>query len=329
MRFAGFKGAITDVPGVRIGHAQDTIAHTGVTVALFESGAMGAGMLFGSAASTRGFESLYPQGVPKLIHGVCFAGGSSFGLAATGGVQRYLRERQLGIRLDEITIPLVPTAILFDLRIGQWDAYPSEDMAYRACENAKAEVEEGNVGAGTGALVGKLFREPSAMAGGVGTASARLGDVVIGVLTIVNAFGDVRDPDNGLILAGARRAPDSLELADSARAIRGGAVHVSSSQNTTLSLVVTNAAFDPIECGMLARMASAGMARTITPIFTNYDGDVIIVLSLGSERMDRLVAGQLAADVVEASIVRGVLTARPKAGHPCAADLLAAGSNDA
>lgn len=320
-------GSITDVPGVRVGHESDFAARTGVTVALFEHGAMGAGLLLGGAASTRGFESLHPRGIAKPVHGVCFAGGSSYGLTATGGVQRYLRERGQGLHYGERVIPLVPSAIIFDLYAGRGDILPTEDMAYRACAGAGTVVAEGNVGAATGALVGKILREPQAMAGGIGTASARVGEATIGVLAVVNAFGDVRDPSTGRVIAGARTAPDALALLDTAAALRSGLMD-ERAVSTTLVLVVTDAALDAIDCGMAAQMASAGFARAIAPIFTQYDGDVIIMLSAGQKTLHPLVAGQVAAELTARAIVRGVLAAGPVNGLPCAADLVRAGVID-
>jgi L-aminopeptidase/D-esterase-like protein len=319
-------GAITDVPGVRVGHATDVAARTGVTVALFERGARGAGLLLGSAASTRGFESLYPRGVPKVVHGVCFAGGSTFGLTAAGGVQRYLAERKLGLPVDDLFIPLVPSAIVFDLHVGKRDAYPDEAMGYQACVAAGAHVAEGNVGAGTGAVVGKLLRSAHGMAGGVGTASARMGAATMGALAVVNAFGDVRDPATGRILAGARTAPDSLELLDSVAAIGRGVVRAGPGDvtDTTLVLIVTDADFDPITCGVIARVAASGFAHAITPVFTHFDGDVVVVLSTGEQKLHPLTASQMAAELTARAIVRGVLAARPIESRPCASDLAAA-----
>jgi L-aminopeptidase/D-esterase-like protein len=320
-------GAITDVPGVYVGHADDDVAGTGVTVALFEPSAVGAGLILGGAVSTRGFESVTPGGVTRRIHGVCFAGGSTFGLGASGGVLRYLRERGRGLVLDELVIPLVPTAILFDLLVGTHGAHPTEEMAYRACVNAGSAVAEGNVGAGMGAIVGKLLREPCAMAGGVGTASLSLGNVVVGALAVVNAFGDVRDPATGRILAGVRTAPGSLELLDAVAALcRGMAPPPPRLAHTTLVLVATNAALDAAGCALVARVASTGFARTIAPVFTRHDGDVIVVASVGAEPADGLVLGQMAAEATVAAITRGVLTATSKYGLPCAADLASSAS---
>lgn len=317
-------GAITDVPGVLVGHESDMEARTGVTVALFEDGARGAGVVLGGGASTRGFESLHPGSTSRVIHGVCFAGGSALGLGAATGVQRYLRERGKGLRFEDQFIPLVASAILFDIYVGRRGAYPTEDMAHRACAGAGTQVAEGNVGAGTGALVGKILRKPHAMAGGVGTASARVGDATLGALAVVNAFGDVRDPGTGRVLAGARVAPDSLELLDTARAVRAGTLPDLPLHNTTLALVATDAALTPGECGMAAQMAAAGLARAISPVFTQFDGDVIILLSYGNRRLHPVLVGQLAAELVAEAVVRGVMAATPVDGLPCAGDVLRA-----
>lgn len=317
-------GAITDVPGVLVGHESDMEARTGVTVALFEDGARGAGVVLGGGASTRGFDSLHPRSTARSIHGVCFAGGSALGLGAATGVQQYLRERGKGLRFEDQVVPLVASAIIFDIHVGRRGAYPTEDMAYRACARAGARVAEGNVGAGTGALVGKVLRKAHAMAGGVGTASARLGGATVGALAVVNAYGDVRDPGTGQVIAGARTAPGSLELLDTARAIRAGTLADLPVHNTTLALVVTDAALTPAECGMAAQMAAAGLARTISPSFTLYDGDVVVLLSNGDRRLHPVVAGQLAAELTAEAVVRGVMAATPVDGLPCAGDVIRA-----
>ncbi|MCA9774064.1 MAG: P1 family peptidase [Myxococcales bacterium] len=318
-------GAITDVAGVEVGQWSDREGRTGVTAVLFETGAVGAGLLLGASPTTRGFESLYPRALPKPCHGVCFAGGSTFGLGATDGVQRWLREKGRGLPIDHLVVPLVPSAIIFDLLVGRSGAYPDAEAGYRACEAASRRVEEGNVGAGTGALVGKLFRTAQAMAGGVGTASASVGGATVGVLAVVNAFGDVRDPRTGAILAGARRGPDSLELADSAAAIRAGAVRdpyrALTTQNTTLALVVTDAALEPARASIVAQMAAVGLARTISPVFTPYDGDLVVVLSTGQQPVDEIRIGVVAADLIAEAVVRGIGAAEGFDGIPCASDL--------
>lgn len=316
------RSAITDVPGVRVGHATDREARTGVTAILFDQGAAGASVVLGGAASTRGFESLYPRGVAKQIQGVCFAGGSTFGLGATTGALRYLREHGRGLHFEDIVVPLVPATIIFDLYVGTRGAYPGEDAGYRACERASTSVEEGSVGAGTGAVIGKLLRWHNGMAGGVGTASRRIGDVTIGALAVVNAFGDIRDPTTGRVIAGARKQRDSLELLDAAQAVSAGVTYESPlSHNTTLLLVVTDAALEPAQCAIVGQMAAAGVARTISPVFSQYDGDVVIALSAGNKKLAAMNVGHIAGEVTAEAIVRGVLRASPIGDIPCAADL--------
>jgi L-aminopeptidase/D-esterase-like protein len=319
----GARSAITDVPGVRVGHATDHEARTGVTVILFDDGAIGASVLLGGSVSTRGFESLHPRGIAKKVQGICFAGGSTFGLGAVTGALRYLREQERGLRFEEVVVPLVPTAIIFDLMVGSRGAYPTEEMGYRACQAATTSVEEGSVGAGTGALVGKLLRWRNGMAGGVGTASRRVGDVTIGALAVVNAYGDVRDPTTGRVIAGARTRSDSLELLDGAAATSAGVLDQSNpSLNTTLVLVATDAALDPPQCGIVAQMAAAGMARSIAPVFSQYDGDVVVAVSAGDRRLPAFNVGQVASEITAEAIVRGVLRARAIDAIPCAADVL-------
>ncbi len=319
------NGSIADVAGIRVGHASDPVGRTGVTVALLPPATIGSALLLGSAASTRGFESLHGRGNAKPIHGICFAGGSSFGLAATGGVQRYLRERGQGQRSGDLVIPLVPSAIIFDLHIGEPNRFPTEDMGYAASEAAATTFRQGNVGAATGALVGKLHGHECAVIGGVGTASTTIRGVTVGALAVVNAFGDVRDPRTGKIVAGARSSPMGRDYVDAVRLLREGVEPPFPSANTTLVLVATDAELTPASCDVVGRQGAAGFARTICPVFGEFDGDVLIAASCGKtgKLLHRTVLGEMAADVVAEAIVQGVLQAEGVAPHPAARDILA------
>ncbi|MEW6241011.1 MAG: P1 family peptidase, partial [Chloroflexota bacterium] len=202
------KNAITDVPGIEVGQAQDDEALTGCTVVLCRKGAVGGVDVRGGAPGTRETDLLNPLNLVEKVHAVLLAGGSAFGLDAAGGVMRYLEEHKIGFETGAARVPIVPAAILFDLNVGRADRRPDPEMGYRAAASASTDApREGNAGAGTGASVGKMFGAKQAMKSGLGSASIRIGaGVVVGALAVVNAFGDVVDPQNGQVLAGLRSA---------------------------------------------------------------------------------------------------------------------------
>ena len=197
--------AITDIEGIRVGHASDFEGGTGCTVILFDPGAVCGIDVRGSAAGTRQVDALGPGHLVEEIHAICLLGGAAFGLDAAGGVMRYLEERNVGFEVGVARVPIVPTAVIFDLTFGSAQARPTAEMAYTACLNAGKSFDEGSVGAGTGATVGKLFTVARSMKGGVGTSSVALPDgTVVAALVVVNAFGDILDTHTGTIIAGAR-----------------------------------------------------------------------------------------------------------------------------
>ena len=304
--------AITDVAGVLVGHAQDYHGMTGVTVILTESGAVGGIDIRGTAAGTRQVDSLSALHIAGTVHGVTLAGGSAYGLAASGGVMRYLEEKGIGLDVFYAKIPIVPSAIIFDLGIGDAKVRPDEPMGYAAAQSAKGgPVAEGSVGAGTGATVGKLYGVANAMKGGVGTASERLGEILVGALVVVNAFGDVLDEKTREILAGARDPKDGRRLMNSALRIRDGEDRfVTPGQNTTLAVLATNATLDKRDAIKVAQMAQASLARVISPIHSTFDGDVTIVLSVGGQKG---VGINTLAMMGEAAVVRAVAHAVKKA----------------
>lgn len=306
------NNAITDVPGIQVGHATDPTGLTGCTVVLCESGAVGGVDLRGTATGTRQVDSLGPLHLVPLVHAVCLAGGSAYGLDAASGVMQFLEEKGVGLDFLVGKVPVVPTAILFDLFFGDPKARPNREMGYAACASAgDGAVGEGSVGAGTGATVGKVFTVRQAMKGGVGTTSERLqGGVIVGALTVVNAYGDVRDDRTGEILAGARTGPESREFADTQRVFREGREkEVNPWQATTLCVIATNAVLNKAEAVKVAQMAQDGIARVIFPSHTAYDGDVSFALSLGEKRANVTAVGLAAAECVAEAVKRGVKSA--------------------
>ena len=315
---------LTAIPGIRVGHGTDERGCTGCTVVLCPDGTVGGVDIRGSAAGTRELDALSPMHLVPHVHAVLLAGGSAFGLDAAGGVMRYLEEQGIGFDVQVTRVPIVPAAILFDLRLGDAFARPDAAMAYAACRQATSgPFPEGSVGAGTGATVGKLFGISQATKSGLGSAVMNLpGGLKVGALAVVNAFGDVRDPPTGVLMAGAREAPDSHALADTTAAMRGGVLPRGyKPENTTLALVATNARLTKIEATKIAQMAQHGLVRAISPVHTTLDGDLVISLATGEVEAETNAVGVAAADAVAEAILRAVKKATSLGGLPAWRDL--------
>lgn len=323
------NNAITDVHGIEVGQAHDPEALTGVTVVLCRKGAVGGVDVRGGAPGTRETDLLDPLNLVQKVHAIVLAGGSAFGLEAAAGVMKYLEEQRIGFETGPAVVPIVPAAILFDLNIGRADVRPTAEMGYRAAFAARSgPVEEGNVGAGSGASVGKLFGNRSAMKSGIGTASVEIGaGVVVGALAAVNAFGDVIHPQTGEIVAGAR----ALELgplkigergyfADTLATLKtlpGRAVlQFATKTNTVIGIVATNARLTKAEANKVAQMAHDGLARVIRPAHTMLDGDTIFALSTGGKQADVTTLGAFAAEAFAQACLRAVRAARSAGGLP-------------
>lgn len=313
------------VPGIRIGHAGDASAGTGVTVILAEDGAVAGMQVSGFASGSRQTDSLDPCHLVPVIHGLVLAGGSGFGLDAAAGAVSHLENRQRGFPVGRRVVPIVPSAILFDLNVGDARAAPTADMTRAACESSRADrYQVGCVGAGTGASCGKLLGIECATKTGVGGAFGSLPDgTPMMALAAANPYGDIVDPDGGCILAGTRASPRSRRFVGSDRWIRDPArVRRAAFQNTTLVVVATEARLDKVEATRLARMAGAGFARALRPAPTLYDGDVIFTLSTGDRSADPNALGALAAELVATAIADAALSARGQLGLPAHRDLM-------
>ena len=301
-----------------MGHVSDFEALTGCTAILCEQGAVGGVDIRGSASGTEEIATLDPGNVNPVVHGVLLAGGSAFGLEAASGVRRYLEGRGVGFPTGAARVPIVPAAILYDLGIGKSNVRPNVTMGEAAAAAATTDaVKEGCVGAGTGATVGKLLGMKQAMKSGMGSFTVTLpGGVMVASLVAVNAVGDVRNPANGKIVAGARKAPDSREFADSVEVLKRRPPPPLAGQNTTLAVVATNARLSKVESGKLAQFAGLGMARTIYPVNTMMDGDTVFALSIGDRRVDINTLGVAAAEAVAESVLRAVRLATSMGGLP-------------
>src|SRR5512143_1573281 len=321
--------SITDVPGIEVGHAQDDDALTGCTVVLCRQGAVGGVDVRGGAPGTRETDLLDPLNLVSTVHAVMLAGGSAFGLDAASGVMRYLEEQGIGFNTGAGLVPIVPAAILFDLQVGRADVRPDAAMGYRACMAASArQVAEGNAGVGIGATVGKILGLGQAMKSGLGTASIALErGIVVGALAAVNALGDVVDPAAGAIVAGARASAGAslnpgepgyfAETQNVMKMLLGMApLSFSRDSNTVIGVVAVNAALTKPQATKIAQMAQDGVARTIRPAHTMFDGDTIFALGTGGTDADVSTLGAFAADVLSQAILRAVRMAAPAGGLP-------------
>ncbi len=316
------NNAITDIPGIEVGQAQDLEALTGVSVIVCRQGAVAGVDVRGSAPGTRETDLLNPLNLVEKVHAVVLAGGSAYGLDAASGVMKYLEQLGLGYETGVARVPIIPAAILFDLAVGRSDIRPDAEMGYRAAASAHpGAVAEGNVGAGTGASVGKMAGMPFAMKSGVGTASLEIGGGLrVAALVAVNAVGDVIDPQTGQIVAGAR-GPDgtffnSLELLK-ARA----AMSAVPPTNTVIGVVATNARLTKAGANKMASMAHDGLARVVRPAHTMFDGDTIFALATGDLDADLSTVGAFASEVFAQACLRAVRLAGSLGGLPGLANL--------
>ena len=316
------------MPGIEVGHAQDDAALTGCTVLICRKGAVAGVDVRGSAPGTRETDLLNPINLVDKVHAVLLAGGSAFGLDAAGGMMHYLEEQKIGFNTGVAKVPIVPAAILFDLAIGNKNVRPNAEMGYKACLAASnTPCVEGNVGAGAGASVGKMFGMALAMKSGLGSASIRIGGLVVGAIVAVNAFGDIINPDNGEIVAGLRSGKvgplivgsknyfaDTLAMLKKpiGRAVLGFATRT----NTVIGAVATNAGLTKAEATKVAQMAHDGLARVVRPAHTMLDGDTLFALSTGNKKADVTTIGAIAAEVMTQAILRAVKMAAPAGGIP-------------
>src|ERR1051325_10556797 len=300
--------AISDARGIEVGHAQDEEALTGCTVILCREGAVAGVDVRGGAPGTRETDLLDPVNLVEKVHAIVLAGGSAFGLDAATGVMRYLEEQKIGFETGFAKVPIVPAAILYDLGLGRADVRPDAAMGYAAAASASSDAPaEGNVGAGTGASVGKIRGMQYAMKSGIGTSSIEANGIAIGAIVAVNAVGDVIDPKNGQILAGLRSGT-TLEW------MKSGQTNSAVRSNTVIGVVATDAKLTKAGATKVAQMAQDGLAQAIRPAHTMFDGDTIFALATGELDADISMIGAFAAEVMAEAIVRAVEMASPAGG---------------
>ncbi|TME64167.1 MAG: P1 family peptidase [Chloroflexi bacterium] len=307
---------ITDIPGIRVGHDTNLEAGTGCTVILCDTPAVGGVDVRGGAPATRETDLLRPLHMVEEVHAIVLTGGSAFGLDAAGGVMRYLEEHSIGIDVGVAKVPIVPAAAILDLGFGSASVRPDAASGYRACEQATAEaIPQGNIGAGTGATVGKLLGPGFMMKGGLGSASTRMDDgTLVGAIVVVNALGDVIDPQTQQVIAGARNP-------------LGGFIASNPFDNTTIAVIATSANLPKDATNKVAQMAHDGIAQVIRPAHTMFDGDTVFALALGTASQPKEAAttasqvsmiGATAATTLARAILKAVRNANALHGVPAA-----------
>jgi L-aminopeptidase/D-esterase-like protein len=321
------NNTITDVQGIEVGHWTDSEAATGCTVVLCRQGAVGGVDVRGSAPGTRETDLLRPMNLVQKVHGILLTGGSAYGLDAAGGVMRWLEAQNIGFNVGVGVVPLVASAVLFDLTVGRPDVRPDAEAGYAACQNASlGPAAEGCVGAGTGATVGKLLGPAYATKSGIGSAARQIADgVTVGALVAVNALGDVVDPTTGQVIAGPRH-PQERGFVNTVERMHGDLSQTMFDipTNTTLAVVATDAALSKEEANKMAQMAHDGLAQVIRPVHTMVDGDTVFALATGRRseaRPNVSVVGAVAAAVTAEAVLRAVRQATTLAGVPAIRDL--------
>jgi L-aminopeptidase/D-esterase-like protein len=306
--------SITRVAGIEVGHFTDTRRPTGCSVVIARAGAVAGVDVRGAAPGTRETDLLHPSNLVDRAHAILLAGGSAWGLDAAAGVMRWLEEQGIGLDVRFGLVPIVPAAVLFDLPVGDARIRPDAQSGYLACQAASRQPPaQGNVGAGAGALVGKLFGLARAMRGGIGSASVTLDGVTVGALVACNALGDVIDPDTAQVIAGARTA-DGTALLNIRQAILAGELPqpLLAGTNTTIGVIATDAILTKAQAHRLAQVAHDGLARSINPVHTLSDGDALFTLGTGQagKTAGMMVLGTLAAEVTARAVVRAIRAAR-------------------
>lgn len=301
----------TDIDGIKVGHAQDIEGGTGCTIAICEEGATAGVDVRGGSPGTRETDLLDPQNLVDKVHGVMLCGGSAFGLDAASGAMEYLEEKGIGFDVQVTKVPIVCAAVLFDLVVGNYKIRPDKKMGYEACKNATDKgCPSGNIGAGTGATVGKFFGIDRAMKGGLGSYAVQVGELKVGAIVAVNCLGDVINPQTGEILAGL--------LDEEAKTLVGTENEMLKkysekknvfSGNTTIGIVATNGKFNKAQMNKIASMAHNGYGRTMRPAHSIFDGDTIFTMATGRVEADINVVGFLAAKTMERAVIDAIKSA--------------------
>lgn len=305
-----YSGYLTDVKGIKVGHQQSEKGMTGVTVLICEEGATGGVDVRGSAPGTRETDLFQPEKMVDKVHAVVLAGGSAFGLDAASGVMNYLEDKGIGFDVGITKVPIVSSAVIFDLDIGDYKIRPDFDMGHQAATNASTTSDlQGNVGCGTGATIGKILGPAQAMKGGLGSATVKVGDLVVSAMVAVNSFGDIYDPTNNKQMAGVYDYKQQKLLNTNVLMKQMSEEIGFNLKNTTIGVIATNATLTKAQANKVSQMAHNGFARTIDPVHTMVDGDTIFTMATNKLEADINLIGTLAAEAMGKAVVNGILSA--------------------
>lgn len=306
-----YQGYITDVNGIKVGHSQSEEGMTGCTAVICEKGATGGVDVRGSAPGTRETDLLKPDKLVDRVHAIVLSGGSAFGLEAASGVMRYLEEENIGFDVGVTKVPIVASAVIFDLNIGDYRIRPDLKMGYDAAKNASAEERrQGNVGCGLGATVGKILGPDHAMKSGLGSATVKAGELVVSAIVSVNSFGDIFDYETGRQIAGAYDYEKKEMLNTYTIMKKEGKSLGFPLRNTTIGVVATNAILSKAEANKAASMAQNGFARSINPVHTMLDGDTIFTMATNEIKGDLNLIGTMAGEAMSRAINNAITNAK-------------------
>ena len=307
-----YPGYITDVQGIKVGHAQSEKGMTGCTAVICEQGATGGVDVRGSAPGTRETDLMRPDKMVDRIHAVVLAGGSAFGLDAASGVMKFLEEQGVGFDVSVTKVPIVASAVIFDLNLGDYRIRPDFQMGNEAEKSASpAENRQGSIGCGTGATVGKILGPEHAMKSGLGSATIRAGALTVSAIVVVNSFGDVYDYTSGKQIAGVYD-DEKREMLNTYSIMKMKNIPAGfPMRNTTIGVVATNAVLTKAEANKVAEMAHNGFARSINPVHTMLDGDTIFTMATNEVRDDVNLIGTMAGEVMSMAITNAIRSVKP------------------
>ncbi|WP_071026917.1 P1 family peptidase [Peptoniphilus raoultii] len=312
-----YDGFLTDVDGIKVGHGQDERAGTGLSLAIFEEGFSCGVDVRGSAPGTRETDLLKAENLVDKVHGIVLAGGSAYGLDAASGLMKFLGENNIGMDVTVCKVPIVVSAVIFDLSVGDPFVRPDLQMAYDAAKNASFKDSSlGNIGGGCGASVGKILGNDFAMKSGLGQSSLKINNLVVSSMVILNAFGDIFDYEKGKQIAGVydrknKKFLSTLNLYEKANSDYNA---FNRATNTTISLVATNADLTKASCNKVSQMAHDGYARSINPVHTMFDGDTIFTAASGKVKADISLVGMMAAKSISRSIANAIYASKSSYG---------------
>ena len=302
-----YSGYITDVEGIKVGHCQSQEGMTGCSVIICEEGATGGVDVRGSAPGTRETDLFKAEKLVDKVNAVVLAGGSAFGLDASSGVMKYLEEKGIGLDVGVTKVPIVSSAVIFDLNIGNYKIRPDFDMGYLAAKNASIDNrEQGNVGCGMGATVGKILGPENAMKSGLGSASVKIGELVVSAMVALNSFGDIYDFSDNKQIAGVYDYKNN-NLLNTVKIMKDKNKKIGFNvKNTTIGIIVTNAVLTKAQGNKVSQMAHNGFARTINPVHTMVDGDTIFTMATNKINSDINLIGTLAAEAMSKAIINAI-----------------------